>query len=57
MLAVANAFDTELGAGVSVNGVQHRCKDPVARRLGCVPLNMFGPNSITAEAANYIRFN
>ena len=57
MLAVANAFDTELGAGVSVNGVQHRCKDPVARRLGCVPLNMFGPNSITAEAADYIRFN
>ena len=57
MLAVANAFDTELGAGVSVNGVQYRCKDPVARRLGCVPLNMFGPNSITAEAADYIRFN
>ena len=57
MLAVANAFDTELGAGVSVNGVQHRCKDPVARRLGCVPLNMFGPNSITAAAADYIRFN
>ena len=57
MLAVANAFDTELGAGVSVNGVHHRCKDPVARRLGCVPLNMFGPNSITAAAADYIRFN
>ena len=57
MLAVANAFDTELGAGVAVNGVQYRCKDAVARRLGCVPLNMFGPNSITAEAADYIRFN
>tara|TARA_B100001029_G_scaffold171223_1_gene167831 strand:- start:9989 stop:12940 length:2952 start_codon:yes stop_codon:yes gene_type:complete len=57
MLAVANAFDTELGAGVAVNGVQYRCKDPVARRLGCVPLNMFGPNSITTAAADYIRFN
>ena len=57
MLAVANAFDTELGAGVDVNGTQYRCKDAVARRLGCVPLNMFGPNSITAEAADYIRFN
>ena len=57
MLAVANAFDTELGAGVGVNGVQYRCKDPVARRLGCVPLNMFGPNSITTAAADYIRFD
>jgi outer membrane cobalamin receptor len=57
MLAVANAFDTELGAGVGVNGVQYRCKDPVARRLGCVPLNMFGPNSITTGAADYIRFD
>ncbi len=57
MLSVANAFDTELGAGVGVNGVQYRCKDPVARRLGCVTLNMFGPNSITTEAADYIRFD
>mgnify|MGYP003303201645 FL=1 len=57
MLAVQNAFETELGAGVSVIGVQYRCKDPVARRLGCVPLNMFGPNSITTAAADYIRFN
>ena len=57
MLAVANAFDTELGAGVDINGTQYRCKDPVARRLGCVPLNMFGPNSITTAAADYIRFN
>ena len=32
-------------------------KIPVARRLGCVPLNMFGPNSITTAAADYIRFN
>ncbi len=57
MLAVQNAFETELGAGVDINGVQYRCQDPVARRLGCVPLNMFGPNSITQAAADYIRFN
>jgi len=57
MLAVQNAFETELGAGVDVNGTQYRCQDPVARRLGCVPLNMFGPNSITTAAADYIRFN
>ena len=57
MLAVANAFDVEEGPGVDVNGTQYRCKDPVARKLGCVPLNMFGPNSITAAAADYIRQN
>tara|TARA_B100000963_G_scaffold52889_1_gene41001 strand:- start:1785 stop:4760 length:2976 start_codon:yes stop_codon:yes gene_type:complete len=57
MLAVQNAFDTEVGPGIDVNGTQYRCKDPIARKLGCVPLNMFGPNSITAAAANYIRQN
>ena len=57
MLAVANAFDVEEGPGIDVNGTQYRCKDPVARKLGCVPLNMFGPNSITAAAADYIRQN
>ena len=57
MLAVQNAFDTEVGPGIDVNGTQYRCKDPIARKLGCVPLNMFGPNSITAAAADYIRQN
>jgi len=57
MLAVQNAFETEAGPGVDVNGTQYRCADPIARKLGCVPLNMFGPNSITAAAADYIRQN
>ncbi|MDC0545649.1 TonB-dependent receptor [Gammaproteobacteria bacterium] len=59
MLAVANSFDLEEGAqgDLVVNGTPYRCKDPIARQLGCVPLNMFGGNSITAEAADYIRQN
>tara|TARA_Y100001970_G_scaffold151770_1_gene185862 strand:+ start:11991 stop:14960 length:2970 start_codon:yes stop_codon:yes gene_type:complete len=57
MVRVERALTTELGAGVTVNGVNYRCVDPVARKLGCVPLNMFGGGSITKEAADYIRFN
>ena len=57
MIAVANALDAEVGPGVDINGTQYRCVDPIARQLGCVPLNMFGGNSITADAANYIRQN
>tara|TARA_B100000214_G_scaffold177395_1_gene127665 strand:+ start:2640 stop:5597 length:2958 start_codon:yes stop_codon:yes gene_type:complete len=57
MLAVANAFDVEAGPGLDVNGTQYRCKDPIARQLGCVPLNMFGGGSITQDAADYIRQN
>jgi iron complex outermembrane receptor protein len=57
MIRVERALTTELGAGVQVNGVGYRCVDAVARKLGCVPLNMFGGNSITADAADYIRFN
>src|SRR5581483_533066 len=33
------------------------CRDPVWRQLGCVPLNLFGYNSITPAAANWIRAN
>lgn len=57
MLSVQNAFDIEVGPGLNVNGTQYRCKDAIARQLGCTPLNMFGANSITAEAADYIRQN
>lgn len=57
MLAVQNAFDVEAGPGIDVAGTQYRCKDPIARQLGCVPLNMFGGGSITADAADYIRQN
>jgi outer membrane receptor protein involved in Fe transport len=31
------------------------CRDPVAVALGCVPINLFGANSITPAAANYIK--
>ncbi len=62
MLRVQNALNLEQtavsGAGtVTVNGDNYRCADPIARSLGCVPLNLFGPNSITTEAADYIRLN
>ncbi|HEX6992944.1 MAG TPA: TonB-dependent receptor [Gammaproteobacteria bacterium] len=31
------------------------CADPTARLLGCVPLNVFGPNTISPEAVEYLR--
>jgi outer membrane receptor protein involved in Fe transport len=31
------------------------CADPTARASGCVPVNVFGLNSITPAGANYIR--
>jgi outer membrane receptor protein involved in Fe transport len=34
-----------------------QCKDETARANGCVPVNMFGENSISAGAADYIRSN
>lgn len=34
-----------------------QCKDAAARAEGCVPLNLFGVNSITPEMADYIRVN
>ena len=30
------------------------CRDPVARASGCVPVNVFGANTISAAAAKYI---
>lgn len=32
-----------------------RCVNAAARAAGCVPINIFGPNSITKEAADYVR--
>jgi len=62
MFRVQNALDLEVtatsGAGtVTVGGVNYRCADSTARALGCTPLNLFGPNSITPDAAEYIRLN
>ena len=34
-----------------------QCQDAAARADGCVPLNLFGLNSITEAAANYIRYD
>lgn len=30
------------------------CADPIARMQGCVPLNLFGENSVSPEAVDYI---
>lgn len=62
MFRVGESLDTEVtnasGAGtVTVGGTNYRCADATARALGCVPLNLFGANSITADAADYIRLN
>ena len=58
MYRVEQALNTELGAGVvGADGQQYRCADALARKLGCVPLNMFGPDSITRAAGDYIRYN
>lgn len=35
----------------------YQCSDADARADGCVPLNLFGEGSITAEMADYIRYD
>jgi iron complex outermembrane recepter protein len=30
------------------------CSDPIARAAGCVPINLFGVNAITPQAAHYV---
>src|SRR5690606_2322822 len=32
-----------------------RCVDPTARPFGCVPLNIFGPDTISDEAVEYLQ--
>ncbi len=34
-----------------------RCVDPQARAAGCAPLNIFGVDTISPQAADYIRYN
>ncbi|WP_417478148.1 TonB-dependent receptor domain-containing protein [Maricaulis sp.] len=46
------ALNVEPAAGTPSG---YRCRDAAARQGGCVPLDIFGVNSITAEAADYIR--
>jgi outer membrane receptor protein involved in Fe transport len=38
----------------TING-QIVCSDPVARAAGCVPINLFGPNTASPAAINYIK--
>ncbi|WP_114394231.1 TonB-dependent receptor domain-containing protein [Oleisolibacter albus] len=49
VLNFRQALDVE-----SVGGVL-QCRDAVARAQGCVPLNMFGYNTISKAAADYVR--
>lgn len=39
----------------TVNGVV-RCADAAARDQGCVPINLFGPGTISRQALNYVSF-
>lgn len=62
MLRVEQALSTETttntGAGtVTVGGTNYQCDSNLSRQLGCAPLNLFGFNSITPEAAEFIRLN
>ncbi|WP_170150295.1 TonB-dependent receptor [Maricaulis maris] len=49
---IQNALDVEPVAGGSGG---YQCRDSAARLAGCVPLDMFGVGSISAQAADYIR--
>ncbi|GAA0340532.1 TonB-dependent receptor [Bowmanella denitrificans] len=46
-----------LDAEYAADGTTIQCADEQARAAGCVPVNIFGINSITPEAADYIRAN
>lgn len=46
-------FRYALEAIPDANGVP-MCRDPIARASGCVPVNVFGANTISPEAAKYI---
>lgn len=47
-LKAQQALDVEENNGVV------QCADPDARKLGCVPINIFGEGTITKEAADWI---
>ncbi|MBN7820273.1 TonB-dependent receptor domain-containing protein [Bowmanella yangjiangensis] len=46
-----------LDAEYAADGTTIQCADEQARAEGCVPVNIFGINSISPEAADYIRAN
>jgi iron complex outermembrane recepter protein len=51
-----NVFTETAATGdINKNGVfDNVCADPIARASGCVPLNLFGPNSISPAAVQYV---
>jgi len=51
---IAGAGDLPTAASVSVLGNNYVCADPIAQAAGCVPINLFGPGSITPQAAGYV---
>jgi outer membrane receptor protein involved in Fe transport len=51
-LRLAAALDAEADPD---NPGQFRCADPFAAAAGCVPVNLFGLNAITPDAANWLR--
>ena len=52
----ASNFRFALDAKQEADGT-YTCKDVTADAFGCVPINVFGINSITPEAANWIIYN
>ncbi|GAB3020798.1 TonB-dependent receptor domain-containing protein [Bowmanella dokdonensis] len=52
IVKLRQALDAEVADDGSI-----QCSDAQARAEGCVPVNIFGYNSITPEAADYIRAN
>jgi outer membrane receptor protein involved in Fe transport len=53
----ANAIDAiRVGPG-SVLGVDIVCRDPAARAAGCIPLDIFGHNTVDPRAAQYVAAN
>jgi outer membrane receptor protein involved in Fe transport len=53
----ANAIDAiRVGPG-NVLGVDIVCRDPAARAAGCIPLDIFGHNTVDPAAAAYVAAN
>ena len=53
----ANAIDAiRVGPG-NVLGVDIVCRDPAARAAGCIPLDIFGHNTVDPAAASYVAAN
>jgi outer membrane receptor protein involved in Fe transport len=53
-----NALNAEIDTGdvdADGNTTEIICSDPIARASGCIPINVFGFDSITPEMANYVK--